>query len=376
MASNTHRSSVKYILMLWLKKWVVCFIFVLAFLPATAQAHSFDYGSIETGLEVQGSELRLRTKVSQQINADAADPESQRKLFEQYFSENLKITNDNTACAFHLNTFDVSAATHTTYDGTFTCPATIETSKIGIHSTLFNDFFNNYDHFITITSGQSKQNIILKPDQQDYPSKESKSAQDNQPQPAPQPSRFTLSKQFVRMGMEHIWHGYDHILFLVSVILLLTSIRNILLVVTSFTIAHSITLILAGLGIVTISPRIVEPLIAASIVFVALRNIVHLKEKKPENHARESWLLTSGFGLVHGLGFAGALIEVGIPQYYFVPSLVLFNVGVELGQLTILLFLVPLLLWSKKFAWHTQALRIISGLTAVVASIWFLQRVL
>ncbi|MGZ4107005.1 MAG: HupE/UreJ family protein, partial [Tumebacillaceae bacterium] len=174
-------------------------------------------------------------------------------------------------------------------------------------------------------------------------------------------------KQFVLMGIEHILTGYDHLSFLFGLILLGGRFTNILKIVTSFTIAHSITLILASLEIVSLPSRFIESMIALSILYVGIENqwIKNISYR---------WLLTFAFGLIHGFGFAGALAETQVPKNHFITALLTFNVGVEIGQLLVVIVLLPIILYFKRFTWNPWFVRICSGLVALFGLIWFVQR--
>ncbi|WP_165972276.1 HupE/UreJ family protein [Paenibacillus piri] len=176
----------------------------------------------------------------------------------------------------------------------------------------------------------------------------------------------TLWKYFM-LGIEHILLGFDHLLFLFSLLLVAARYRDMLKIVTAFTVAHSITLLLASLGFINVNPVWVESAIALSICYVAVENIVSGK------HAMR-WLLTFMFGLVHGLGFAGALAEIGLPRNYFVGSLLTFNAGVEVGQLAIVFVVLPFLLWLRKWKWHRTVIIIGSALIFIRAFWWVLER--
>jgi hydrogenase/urease accessory protein HupE len=147
--------------------------------------------------------------------------------------------------------------------------------------------------------------------------------------------------RFVQAGIEHIFLGYDHVAFLLAVILWGQRVWPLVKVVTAFTVAHSLTLSLAALDIARLPSSVVEPLIAATIVFVAAENFfVH------DIHRR--WRATFVLGLVHGFGFAGALREYGLSHDTLVPALAAFNIGVEVGQIVIVALIFPLLLWSDR----------------------------
>jgi hypothetical protein len=190
------------------------------------------------------------------------------------------------------------------------------------------------------------------------------------------PRQFSdIVGQFIWLGMMHIWTGYDHILFLLSVILLVRSVKKILLLVSSFTVAHSITLILASYYSVAFLSVFAEPLIALSIVYVAGRNMWGLYQGWESEQVGERVSVAFGFGLIHGLGFAGALMVENIPTAFFIPTLLVFNIGIELGQLTTLAIAVPILLWIDK---QPYARRLLMGASFVVfclALFWFFQRI-
>jgi hydrogenase/urease accessory protein HupE len=145
---------------------------------------------------------------------------------------------------------------------------------------------------------------------------------------------------YVSLGIEHILTGYDHIAFLVALVVGSRRLRSILAVVTAFTLAHSITLALASFGYVRLSPSIVEPAIAASIAFVAVRNLLVAG-------ARPLWPEAFAFGLIHGLGFAGSIADTLASEAQKVVALLGFNAGVEIGQMTLVAGFVALL-WALR----------------------------
>jgi hydrogenase/urease accessory protein HupE len=171
------------------------------------------------------------------------------------------------------------------------------------------------------------------------------------------------------MGIEHILTGYDHLVFLFGLVLLGGRPRAIVLVITAFTVAHSITLALATLGVWAPSPRIVEPAIALSIAYVGAENFF-------VTTAERRWRITFPFGLIHGFGFAGALREIGLPKAQVPEALVLFNLGVEMGQLAVLALVLPLIYWLRRFEWFRG--RGVKGLSAAILLVglfWFVNRV-
>lgn len=177
------------------------------------------------------------------------------------------------------------------------------------------------------------------------------------------------TKQFLLLGLKHIFTGYDHILFVISLLFGAKTIRNILSLVTAFTIAHSITLALATLDIVQLPGKFVESAIALSIIYVALINIFNKDSK------HQPWL-AFGFGLIHGFGFAGILSEMRLDGNHLATSLLSFNIGIEIGQLLIVSLAFPIILWIKKLTLKPIKWVIPGTSVAILAFglVWFFQR--
>lgn len=178
--------------------------------------------------------------------------------------------------------------------------------------------------------------------------------------------------KYLELGYTHILPlGFDHVLFILCVFFLNTNIKEIIKQATMFTLAHSITLGLAVYGYIQAPPSIIEPIIALSIVFLALENIFFQKVKP--------WrmIMVFLFGLVHGMGFAGALDDLGMPRYSFATALLSFNIGVELGQLTVIAFMyfVVAKLFSEK-TWYRNRIVIPASIAiALVAAYWTVERI-
>jgi len=182
----------------------------------------------------------------------------------------------------------------------------------------------------------------------------------------------SVMKKFIPAGIHHIFTGPDHILFLFGLLLLGGSILRLLSIVTAFTIAHSITLSLAALGAINPSPRLIEPLIALSIVYVGIDNLM---VKKTSRDTRV-WIAFF-FGFVHGFGFAAVLREFGLPRGALGWSLFSFNLGVEIGQACIVVTVASFLamLRSRDQALGRQVLVVGSSVVILAGSYWFIQRV-
>jgi hydrogenase/urease accessory protein HupE len=188
--------------------------------------------------------------------------------------------------------------------------------------------------------------------------------------------RFALIKTFVVSGIGHILIGPDHILFLVGLLLLGGTLSRLALIVTSFTIGHSITLSLAALDIVSPSPRFIEPLIALTIVVVGADNLLVLRNPNDKATDIRAWLAVA-FGLIHGFGFAYVLKEFGLPKAALGWSLFAFNLGVEIGQLLIVGVAASLLmLVRKRSATLSRRIAWVGSIAVIAAGLfWFVQRV-
>jgi hypothetical protein len=175
---------------------------------------------------------------------------------------------------------------------------------------------------------------------------------------------------FIAMGVEHILGGIDHLLFLLALLALARGLWQTVTIVTGFTVAHSITLSLAVLGVVDVPSRIVEPLIAASIVWVAVENLL-----APSGIGRR-WLIAAIFGLIHGLGFASALTELDLARDALARALVGFNVGVELGQIAFVIVVMPPLAWASRPGRLPRLPQFLSLVVAAVGTVWLVLRLL
>lgn len=176
------------------------------------------------------------------------------------------------------------------------------------------------------------------------------------------------TQSFFTFGFEHILTGYDHLLFLFALILMPISLKQVLFSITAFTLAHSITLGISVLGILIPSSGVIEPLIALSIAYVGIENFILKSFNK-------RWILTFLFGLIHGFGFAGALHDISLSKEQLPWMLLNFNLGVEAGQVLVILMVFPLLVWMRKNVWFNS-----SGVSALniglvlIGSYWFIDR--
>ena len=245
-------------------------------------------------------------------------------------------------------------------------------SSLDVSYTLFADLDPLHRGLLKLDSGEGTQSVVLEP------------AAGTQRFTLQAPSRLAQFTTYVREGVWHIWIGFDHILFLLALLLPavllwrapgwapVTSFRvafiDVLKIVTAFTLAHSITLTLASLRVVELPSALVESTIAASVVLAALNNVW------PLFHGRR-WMVAFGFGLIHGFGFATVLAELGLPQGALVIALVAFNLGVELGQLAIVAVFLPLAFALRATPFYRRVvLRYGSLVIALLAAVWLVER--
>ena len=175
---------------------------------------------------------------------------------------------------------------------------------------------------------------------------------------------------FLPLGIEHILTGYDHLLFLLALMLRGGGLWSLFKIITAFTLAHSITLALAALDVVNLPGVLVESVIALSIAYVAFENML------PRYAISRRWTVSFLFGLVHGFGFSSVLREIGLPKENLVWSLLNFNLGVEFGQATVVLLIVPILMRLKSKSWEPRMVATVSGAILAVGLVLFVDRAL
>lgn len=170
------------------------------------------------------------------------------------------------------------------------------------------------------------------------------------------------------LGVGHILTGYDHLLFLLALMLRGGGLWSLLKIITAFTLAHSVTLALAALDIVNLPPTLVESVIALSIAYVAAENLF------PRYAISRRWTVSFIFGLVHGFGFSSILREVGLPRENLLLSLLNFNLGVEAGQAVAVVLAAPILMWLKNNRWEPKLVATVSGMVLAVGLFLFVER--
>ncbi|GAA4642795.1 HupE/UreJ family protein [Pontixanthobacter gangjinensis] len=192
---------------------------------------------------------------------------------------------------------------------------------------------------------------------------------------ARQPSTLQVLRTYFVLGVEHILVGWDHLLFVIALVLLVRKPKAVILAATAFTLSHSVTLAAAALGFVGLSQRPVEAMIALSIIFLALE-ILRPAGESPSLARRHPGVVAFLFGLLHGFGFAGALHAIGLPDGEIIPALLAFNIGVEAGQLLVIGGLLAALAALARFAkpWSEQVIRLAAYAIGITGAYWMIDR--
>ena len=231
-----------------------------------------------------------------------------------------------------------------------------DVTTIDVTSTLAAITQPNHRHLISVTTGSATHEAIL---DLDLPSATFDTAGGS--------SYLRTFGSFLRLGVEHIFTGYDHLAFLVGLLIATGSFRSLVKIVTSFTVAHSITLALATFDAVVLPTRVTESLIALSIAYVAAENLLR-------SRAIERYRITFLFGLVHGFGFSTILRQMQLPRRNLALSLFSFNAGVELGQLLFVAIVFPMMMYLAGSAWQNRVRSAVSFGIVCLSVYWFVQR--
>lgn len=341
------------------------FILGFIFLPLFASAHATLLG----GLDAVVAEDRIDITISMPEERTLSD----RKLFETYTKENFLFANNGEACAVSVDDFvtgNIRTAKPTTITLSVLCGRPIE--ELSVSSTYFAN--EGFVFSSTFEKDGSIEQFVFSDENTEavFDWKEGNG------RGVPPLSQAII--EFVKEGVRHIWFGYDHVLFILALLLGVSNLRRLVAIVTAFTIAHTITLALSALDLMSVAPIIVEPLIALSIAYVAFEKqlfalLQKFSTKIKTKTVSHRWKIAFGFGLVHGLGFAGVFREINIPDSVFIPSLLSFNIGVEVGQLTIVAAMFPLLYFIRNVAWQPRVLTVLSVLVGLIGLWWFIERV-
>jgi hypothetical protein len=359
-------------------------LLILCSIASVAEAHVSSTGFLALraqGQELSGSvELALRDvelAVGADSNGDgkltwgelhAAEPQLQ-----QYMRSHLRFLTEKSRCVLEFQPLQVNQRVDGNYAWlpfTAHCPVAIR--QVSIHYSLMEDIDPSHRGLLTLTSGTDAQTAVLGGHQVE------------QAFTLGAASRWRAFTEYLQAGIWHIWSGIDHLLFLLSLLLPAVLLRrkghwdpvpavrpaffSILKVVTAFTLAHSITLSLAALDVVRLPSRFTESVIAASIIVAALNNIFPVVT---DSRARIAFL----FGLLHGFGFASVLADMGLPHGARLISLLSFNLGIEVGQLAVVLAVMPVVYTLRTGSVYRRAIMPWgSAAIAGIALVWFVQR--
>jgi hypothetical protein len=352
--------------------------------PLAAQAHIASNGFLVVqvrGQTLNGSmELAVRDvelAIGVDSNGDGkvtwAELRAAEPRLQLYVAQHLSFAAPNVACALSFQSLQVNQRV----DGNYAwlpfmahCPVAVQSLRIGY--SLLDDIDPSHRGLLTLSDGATAQTAVL--------GGNASAAQFM----LDRPSRARAFEEYLQAGIWHIWSGIDHLLFLLSLLLPAVLIRtaghwepvprvrpaflNILKVVTAFTLAHSITLSLAAFGLVRLPSRLTESVIAASIIVAALNNVFPLVT---ESRAR----IAFAFGLLHGFGFASVLADMGLPSGARVLSLLAFNLGIESGQLAVVLAVMPIIYLVRCAAVYRRSIMPWSSAAiAALALFWLVQR--
>ena len=387
-----------------MKRWLLGLLLCCAMLPAAAHKPSDSYLSLDVqGEQVSGQwDIALRDldyAIGLDQNGDGKltwdEIRTRHAAIAAYALQRLHIATTEGACTLQAGEQLIDHHTDGAYSVlrfTASCPGSAAPTSLDIGYTLFADLDPQHKGLLKLAHDGVTQTAIFDPDSP------------RQTLSLGAPDRLAQFGAYVKHGIWHIWIGTDHILFLLSLLLPAVLLHNInpdakgrdaphrsaspsrirppicadslraafvdvLKVVTAFTLAHSITLTLASLSLVSLPSRWVESAIAASVVLAALNNLFPLFRGK-------RWAAAFVFGLIHGFGFASVLRDLGLPQSALVSSLFGFNVGVEIGQLAIVAVFLPLAWWLRRSWFYRQLFTWGSLAIALVAAIWLAERVL
>lgn len=290
---------------------------------------------------------------------------TEQDFFTGPFTDGFTIANNGKPCTSRLREIkQMDSIGSVNFQVLFTCPDTID--SLDFHYTLFFAQTPDHENIADFHLEAFKKQIIFTKEFTEFTVPVGSLREqivEGPPQQTPSLPYFLL------LGVKHILSGYDHILFLAALLLSLTGLRALVKTVTAFTLAHSITLTLATLDIFIIPSRWTEIIIAASIVYVAIENIRTATGKR-------RWMIAFLFGLFHGFGFSTVLKEMNLPRESLIPSVLLFNAGVEVGQLAILALIYPLLRAMRHIPRHHLIEKGLSLLIAFFGAYWLFQRLL
>lgn len=332
---------------------------------------------------------------------EAAELDQAKGRLTDYLDRKLAIKNASEICSPGETLFELTAGRRLLVRRSYTCPPApggAPLAKLSVDNSIFMEDQGGHRVVAKFVLGTTPIHHVFLPESRhfefdasaapDLPGGHAHSAASASTQDEPAvltPNEDLSFLGWVREGIKHILLGYDHILFVIGLVVVVRRFRELALVVTSFTLAHSLTLALGATGMVSVASRLVESLIAASIVYVAWDNFrrfgrpqadIEVGNPEETQSGPKRHYLTFAFGLVHGFGFASVLTEFGLPTKGLVGALFGFNLGVEVGQLALVAPLYPVVRYLHQKPMRKLLLvRISSAVIGGVGSLWLLDRV-
>ena len=344
-------------------------LFLLLTLAFTLTATAHDFSSSYSRLSAEGPIVRVALTLNlmdmhagPQVDSDGdgfvSSDELEAVIVEVFeaIREHFQVRAPDVAAESFLDSYDFVADNVARLDMVYRFEH--EVTDVKVVSTLDEITQPNHRHLLQIGEGDKARHGVLSAEEPeidiDYA--------------AGIPFWVTM-RDFTELGIGHIFTGYDHLAFLVGLLMATTTLLSLAKVVTSFTVAHSVTLGLATLGLVALPSRLIESLIALSIAYIAIENFT--------GHTLvDRWKITFLFGLVHGFGFSNVLREMELTRRTLATSLFSFNIGVEIGQLVFVAALFPLLIYLGRTRWKEQVIAAASVAIMSLGFYWFVQRAL
>ena len=352
---------------------ILSFLIVLALLLAPRGATAHELRTAYVSIEAEADTLRtnvliavvdlssvLKLDSDQDGEVTMAELDPHRERATRLLAKHVEVKLDGQVVPQSPGGSDFSVAVggHVLFRQHLVAPLRQAPKRIDLRTTLFDDFGQGFKVLARITQGEQSSEEVLSGSEAVFTFSAAKAEQGGVDRP---------SWSFIRLGIEHIFIGIDHILFLLALIVLGGRFRDLIKIVTAFTVAHSVTLAVAALGLFHPPGRLIESAIALSIVYVAGENLVIQKTDW-------RWVITAAFGLIHGFGFANVLAELGLPRQGLVLSLLAFNLGVEIGQVCIVALMWPLVVLLSRLPRRRLAVSAVSVLIGLIGLGWFIER--
>lgn len=346
------------------------FAILLFFSCLTGQALAHDISASFLDLNLEDGKLVIRYRlpmpemdlmflIDRNLDNRYDRGEIQQALgkLQEYVNQKLSLQVDSLPVLFEPQGFEFwgDEKDHLFVDFVRELPLATPVEQIQIESRLFQELISNHKTMVAIHSGQQASQYAL-----DTSNRVGLWQVEHT-------SRIEHFVRFLKLGMEHIFTGYDHLLFLVGLLLIGSTLLEVVKIVTSFTVAHSLTLGLAVLGHANPNPTLIEVGIAFSIAYIGMENLMR-------KQLTRRWHITFFFGLVHGFGFAYVLREMNLSSSQLASSLFSFNLGVEVGQVSIVALIFPLLQGIRHLSWHPLFLKGASATVLSFGVFWFFER--